>query len=90
MVNKSTFCKRYAKRYGTTIKDATALCESVFETLSYLLYEENEDVFIGGLGSFKQKHVGAKPVRHPITRQMTIVPARTVIKFNQLEKTKNI
>ena len=77
------FIRDYAEKHKITIKNATLICESVFQLLGETLYGKEEDLSLHGIGIFKHQTLAEKRVRHPGTGEMLTMPARTIIKFKE-------
>lgn len=81
MLNAKEFSRKYAEAYGVSYKQATTICQSVFDFLGETIYQDKEDVVIYGFGSFKHKKTAPKRVKHPSTGEMMTMPPRDMIKF---------
>lgn len=85
MLNTREFSRMYAKAYGVTKEYAFTICSTVFDMLASELYDEEENIYIQGLGTFRQALVSSRRVRHPGTGQMMIIPPKKVVKFKPSE-----
>lgn len=87
MINLTDLSRIYAKTYGASLKDSATICESVFNLVRTLIFDEGEDIQIHRFGTFKHKAMQEKKVVHPGTGEEMIIPAKTVVKFKQSETT---
>ena len=85
MINEKDFIHIYAETYQTTIKEAEKVCANVFQLLKRLMYKEGREISFYKFGSFKQKTLKAKRVRHPITKEILTTQEKKVIKFCQTD-----
>ena len=83
MINANQFSKLYAEEYKTTQAEAAEHCGNVWRLLAKVLFDDGFDVGISRLGMFKHKQSPESKVRHPVTGEMIVKPARDVVKFKQ-------
>ena len=86
MINAKDFALVYANKFNIPHKYAISECDKFWQVLAKLLYENEEDITIYGFGSFRQKILTAKKVQHPITKEITTIPQRRIIKFVQTSR----
>ena len=70
----------YEKVGGFSKKEATAIVETVFETVKKTL-EKNEKIKISGFGNFVVRDKKARPGRNPQTGKEITISARRVLTF---------
>ena len=81
MLSTNDFSKLYAEEYGVTADNAAEVCTNVWKLLGKVLYTLREDFTIHKVGTFKKQAVAPKRFRHPVTGEVAVRPARSVIKF---------
>lgn len=80
-MNRTDFCKKFAKKMEIDPKEAKATCLAMFELLAECINEEDR-VYIKDFGTFKKKHCPAKKIGNPHTGQPMILPEHTKVTFS--------
>jgi integration host factor subunit alpha len=68
---------------------ATETVELLLDTIKRTL-ESGEDVMISGFGKFSVKKKNARKGRNPITGEVLMLDARTVVTFKPSERLRNL
>ncbi len=79
-MNKSDLIKSIADTTGVKQAEATRLVDSVFDTITGALRNQ-QTVTISGFGSFVAKTRAARDGRNPATGATIKIPARTAVTF---------
>jgi len=85
MINASDFTKLYAKEYGVSVETAAEACAKHWRLLGKVLFAKGMDLSIHKIGIFKQQKIAPKRFKHPVTGELSVRPAKHVIKFKQSE-----
>lgn len=79
-MNRTDFYKRFADEYDKSQKFSKETCIAVFGLLSRCI-DENDRVYIKGLGTFKKKAYKEHKIANPHSGEPMIIPAGERIVF---------
>lgn len=79
-MNKTEFLKAIAEDANVSIKDASAVFESMQNVIVKGL-ADGERITVTGFGTFEAKHRNARTCRNPQTGETVSVPAKVVPSF---------
>lgn len=80
-MNKTELIEKLAKESGLTKKEARSVLQSLLESMSKELGEENGRVTLQGFGSFSNQERKARTGRHPQTGEPIEIDACNTVKF---------
>lgn len=79
-VTRADIVKRMVKEAGASVEHASAVLESVIDTLCNSL-KEGRDVKISTFGTFCVNHKNERAGRNPKTGEAAVISARRVVRF---------
>lgn len=79
-MNRTDFYKRFAAENGASQTDAKETCIAVFDLLARCI-NENDRVYIKGLGTFKKKALKERRVGNFYGDEALVIPASEKIVF---------
>ncbi len=87
-MNKNELAAEMVKETGATNSDALKVIDSMIETVSEELTQEDGKLTLVGFGTFKTITKKQKKGRNPRTGEEIIIPKKTVVKFIAGKKLK--
>jgi len=88
-MNKKQLVEQMSDRLVMTKVTATAILDFILDTIKDQLRNQ-EEVSIGGFGTFKVKNMKARQGRNPKTGELLEIPAKSKLVFKPAKQLKDI
>lgn len=80
-MTEGQFIREYAASFGVPKSQAKAIVKSVFKLASIVVYDEMDDLYIPGFGSFRHRVMSPRNIVHPKTKEKVLIPSKNVVRF---------
>jgi DNA-binding protein HU-beta len=86
-MNNKEFIAELSKRNGFTLDNTQRLVKSVIDRMT-MGFENGENVFVSGFGTFELKKRQERTMINPSTGQKMLVPPKIVLNFRPVQSIK--